>query len=201
MPMPAPRRTDVQDHPGSSAREIAEEPEWGAGHQHRIGFRNRQDRFAGFTHDGDHGYEKEEDREFTEDAMRKYRELRDEAKKGKLVNFQELMKDQTDFRHHRLDMYPPGFRFVVRAREDWVKKEQAWPANIKQWEKEEQQTKEQEGKDGNHSEKDSDNEDHDDESEWRQHTGKGGQKHHGAYGKSGDQQHGDQEDIQPNGDR
>ena len=170
MPMPAPRRTKVRDRSGSSAREIAEEPEWGAGHQHRIGFRNRQDRFAGLTHDeGDHDpYEKQEDREFTENAMRKYRKLREEANKGGLINFQELMKDQTDFRHHRLDMYPPGFRFVVRAREDWVKKEQDWPANIKQREKKERQAKEQEEQEKDHSEKGSDEEDHDDESEWRQ---------------------------------
>lgn len=119
---------NTTNHPGSSEQEIADEPNWGAGHNHRIGYRNRQGRNPGYTHDGDHDpYEKEEDRQFREEAVRKYRDLRTRAGKGDLLNFQDVMKDQTDFHQHRPDVYPPGFRFVVRAREDWIKQEQDWP--------------------------------------------------------------------------
>ena len=52
------------------------------------------------------------------------------------------MKGQTDFQRHRPKVYPPGFRFMVRGREDWVKKEQDWPANIKPREKQKQEEKE-----------------------------------------------------------
>ena len=88
--MRAPRRVEVvHDHPGSSSQEIADEPDWGTGHQHRIGFRNRQGRVAGFTHDLDlpDPQERKEDEEFIEDAMRKYQELRQRTKKGDLIKF------------------------------------------------------------------------------------------------------------------
>jgi nitrate reductase (NAD(P)H) len=94
MPFP-PRKAHVRHHPGSSEREIADEPDWRSGHNHRIGYRNKYDRYAGFTHDGDHLWRTEEERKFTDEAMRKYRELREKAQKGELVNFQEVMKDQT----------------------------------------------------------------------------------------------------------
>lgn len=120
----------VSDHPGSSEQEITDEPDWAKvhNHQHRIGYRNRQGRRPGLTHDGDHDpYKKAEDREFVEEAIRKYKDLRERAGKGELLNFQDIMKDQTDFHKHRPDCYPPGFRFVVAAREDWVKQEEDWP--------------------------------------------------------------------------
>jgi len=128
MPWDALQPAVVSTHPGSSTEEIEDEPNWGQGHNHRIGYRNRQNRLAGFTHDGDHDpYENEEDRQFAEEAIRKYREIRQKSDKGELVNFQDVMKDQTDFEQHRPDCYPPGFRFVVQAREDWVKQEEDWP--------------------------------------------------------------------------
>jgi len=120
----------VSNHPGSSSQEIAEEPDWAKGHnlQHRIGYRNFQGRNPGYTHDGDHNtYEKEDDRQFAEEAIRKHKDLRRRAGEGELLNFQDIMKDQTDFHQHRPDVYPPGFRFVVNAREDWVKQEEDWP--------------------------------------------------------------------------
>lgn len=130
MPWDKLTNTVVSNHPGSSPQEIAGEPDWAQGRnlQHRIGYRNAQGRNPGFTHDGDHDpYENEEDRLFAEKAMRKYKDLRKRAGKGELINFQEVMKDQTDFHQHRPDCYPPGFRFVVAAREDWVKEEEDWP--------------------------------------------------------------------------
>lgn len=95
MPMPAPRKARVMDHPGSSADEIANEPDWGSGHNHRVGFRNRHDRLAGLTHDGDHGYEDEEERQFVEAAVKKHRDLLRREKRGDMVNFQDVMKAET----------------------------------------------------------------------------------------------------------
>ncbi|KAK5405206.1 hypothetical protein LTR06_008901 [Exophiala xenobiotica] len=183
-------------------------------HQHRIGFRNRQERVASFTHDSDlpDPDEQEEDEKFTEDAMRKYQDLRQRAKKGDLINFQDLIKDQTDFHRHRPNVYPSGFRFVVISTEDWVKKEQDWPANIKARKKQEQQKKEQDEKEkkgngdqeaGKQEEKQHGKEEHEennDEDKWRNQNNKGGQKHHGAYGKGKEKQKGDENGVQQNGE-
>lgn len=191
----------VSKHPGSTSQEIADEPNWGAGHNHRIGFRNKHGRAPGLTHDGDYDlYETEEERAFTENAQRKYRELKDKAKHGELVDFRDVMKAQTDFYQHRPDQYPPGFRFVVNAREDWVKTEEDWPANIKQREKEEQKKKEEDEKKqkqpaGQNGELNGDEQSmEDDESKWRRNTGKDTEKHHNAYSKAsdGDKKGGDQ---------
>lgn len=96
MPWDALKPAVVSRHPGASSQEIEDEPEWGRGHNHRIGYLNRQGRLAGLTHDGDYDpYENEEDRQFREDAMQKYRKLKDKAKAGDLVNFQDVMKNQT----------------------------------------------------------------------------------------------------------
>jgi nitrate reductase (NAD(P)H) len=92
MPAPPATTATVTSHPGSTADEILQEPAWGAGHQHRIGFVNRSGRVAGFTHDGDHD---EDDHEFVEKAQRKYRDLRAREGRGDLVNFEDVMKDQT----------------------------------------------------------------------------------------------------------
>lgn len=65
---------------------------------------NSEGRFAGLTHDGDHGYKSEEQRKFVEQAMEKRRELLKQSRMGHLVNFQEVMKAQTvslDVSHSR----------------------------------------------------------------------------------------------------
>jgi nitrate reductase (NAD(P)H) len=96
MPAPPATTATVTSHPGSTADEISQEPEWGAGHQHRIGFVNRSGRLAGFTHDGDHAEDDDQDeRKFEEEAQRKYRDLRTKEGRGDLVNFEDVMKDQT----------------------------------------------------------------------------------------------------------
>ena len=118
----------LSTHPGSSAQEIENEPEWGRGHNHRVGFRNRQGRQPGLTHDGDLEHpERDDDHTFTEEAQRKQTVLRERAKEGDLIDFRDVMRNQTDYHKHRPEHYPPGFRFVVQAREDWVKNEQDWP--------------------------------------------------------------------------
>ena len=75
-------------HPGSSAEDIANEPNWGAGHQHRIGFRNRNNRVPGLTHDPEaYGHE-------IEGARQEQEQLRADVRAGKLVNFRDVIQHQ-----------------------------------------------------------------------------------------------------------
>ncbi|KIW68544.1 hypothetical protein PV04_04483 [Phialophora macrospora] len=185
MPLPAPRCPYVRTHPGSSEQEIADEPDWGAGHNHRIGYRNRHGRFAGLTHEGDHDpYKDQDDRKFVEEAMQKHRDLRKRAEKGDLLNFQDVARGQTDFYSHRPDAYPPGWRVGVDAREDWVKHEQDWPANIRLREKQENQRREELEVRKKLGDKCGE-EDHNEEHDWRRDNSETSEKHHGAYSKSG----------------
>ena len=110
--MPTAGRVRVGNFSGSSQEEIDEEPEWGAGHNHRVGFRNKADRVAGFTHDGDHEAEEDEDHKFTENAVRKYGELRMRAGQGKLLNFQDVMRGQS-VGHERLELSSEIFTMHV----------------------------------------------------------------------------------------
>lgn len=104
MPWDALKPAIVSGHPGSSEQEIEEEPNWSRGHDHRIGYLNRQGRLAGLTHDGDYDpYETEEDREFRREALRKHRDLREKSQQGQLVNFQDVMKGQT-VSHFRISL-------------------------------------------------------------------------------------------------
>ena len=92
---PPPRKQKVGNFPGSSAEEIENEPDFGIGsHNHRIGFRNNQNRIAGITNEDDH-WETSEERELARRAMNKYRKLREEHNEGKLLNFQDIMTAQT----------------------------------------------------------------------------------------------------------
>ena len=95
MPAPPARSAEVTGHPGSTAAEIASEPDWGTGHQHRVGFVNAAGRRAGLTHDGDFEVNNEDEKRFVEEAMRKYRETRERTKEGDLVNFDQVMQAQT----------------------------------------------------------------------------------------------------------
>lgn len=51
--VPRPHLVRITPHPGSSKKEIEDEPDWGGIHQNRIGFLNRQERPTGHTHQGD----------------------------------------------------------------------------------------------------------------------------------------------------
>jgi len=73
--MPARRKVHLTPHPGSSSKEIQDEPSWHPGHNHRTGYRNKDPRHPGFTHDGDY-WENEEAKKFAGEEMRKYWELR-----------------------------------------------------------------------------------------------------------------------------
>lgn len=120
-----PWTVTVQPHPGSSTQDIANEPEWGLGHEHRIGFKNRSNRLPGITHKEDRHHE---------DAVEEEKEqaqLQEEAKEGKLLNFRDLIQHQEDFHLRYPENRSIGWRYVLNATEDWVKNEQEWPANQK----------------------------------------------------------------------
>ena len=93
--MPTPRKVRVGNFAGSTREEIEKEPDWHKGHNHRVGYRNNQDRIAGFAHADEHEEELEEDKRFTEEAESKYRNLRERAKRGELLNFQDVMRGQS----------------------------------------------------------------------------------------------------------
>lgn len=82
---PVPWHVRVKQHPGSTTEEIEDEPEWGSGHQHRVGYKNRDDRWPGLTHLG------EEEEEDVEEAVEEYKELAQKEKKGDLVNFRDVI--------------------------------------------------------------------------------------------------------------
>jgi nitrate reductase (NAD(P)H) len=191
---PIPHRIKVRNHPGSSLQDINNEPEWGSGHEHRVGFRNTQNRVPGLTHSGD---EREEDSDPLKDvgaeqAADKYLKFRDEAADGKLVNFRDLINAQEDLHLRRPEVHSEGWRFVLNAREDWVKSTEKWPANLEKKAKEEeakkkQQDEEKKQSNGDASEKtdesDKGGEKEDDvqqEHEWKRENGEGN-KHHDAY--------------------
>ncbi|KAK4979657.1 hypothetical protein LTR28_003387 [Elasticomyces elasticus] len=183
MPMLAPRHPHVRYHPGSSEHEIAQEPNWGSGHQHRIGFRNRQNRFAGLTHPGDHDpYRHDEDRKFAEKAMREHREISQEAKKGDLLNFQQIAQGQT---YRKLDQVRSRLARYAKF-PDTTGCVNVALANIQQRERKKQQEKEEAEKKKQQSGEDTGEEDRDEEHDWRHANPQQSEKHHGAYGKFGD---------------
>lgn len=85
-------KVSVKGHPGSTADEIENEPEWeDSGDEHHIGFKNRQGRRPGFTHTGDEGEHHEE----VEEALRVFHESKKEVQeKGHLVNFRDAFKNE-----------------------------------------------------------------------------------------------------------
>jgi len=191
---PIPHRIKVRHHPGSSLQDIKNEPEWGSGHEHRVGFRNTQNRVPGLTHSGD---EREEDSDPREDvgaeqAANKYLKFRDEAAGGKLVNFRDLINAQEDLHLRRPEVHSEGWRFVLNASEDWVKNTEKWPANlerkVKEKEARKKQQDEEEGKANGEMSKKTDENDKGGESddhvqqehEWKRENGEGN-KHHDAY--------------------
>ncbi|ENH65123.1 Nitrate reductase [NADH] 1 [Fusarium oxysporum f. sp. cubense race 1] len=126
MPHSKPWVVKVQAHPGSTAEEIRNEPDWVSGHQHRIGFRDRNNRLPGLTHKDD---------EYREEVARE--KQNEEANSFK------------DFHLRHPENRSLGWRYVLNATEDWVKNKEPWPANLKKQEEEERKKKEEEAKSDN----------------------------------------------------
>ncbi|TKA49862.1 hypothetical protein B0A49_12768, partial [Cryomyces minteri] len=167
---PVPHRISVRDHPGSSLQDVEREPDWGAGHQHRIGFFNAQGRKAGLTHDGDYAdeHDKPGDRDFEA--------LRNRAKHGNLVNFRDVIEGEKDLRLHHPENRSLGWRYVLQCSEDWIKNTEEWPANIKKRKQQEEAAQ----KEAEQKKDDQDNVPQ--EHEWKRQQGE--TKHHDAYGAS-----------------
>lgn len=88
MPHNRPWIVKIQAHPGSTAAEIHNEPDWVAGHQHRVGFRDRNNRLPGITHKAD------EHREHVSREKQNHLAMQQKAKSGELVNFRDLIENQ-----------------------------------------------------------------------------------------------------------
>ncbi|CCC12775.1 unnamed protein product [Sordaria macrospora k-hell] len=126
-----PWEVRVQDHPGSSADEVNQEPDWEANHSHRIGFVNQDDRRPGLTHP------REEYAEEIEDARKQLEEMRSKVDMGELVNFRDIIQSQRDFHIKYPEERPLGWRYVLNTTEDWVKNKEPWPANLQQHQRQE----------------------------------------------------------------
>lgn len=209
MPHDVPWRVKVQQHPGSTGQDIQDEPDWtNVDNQHRVGFRNRQDRLPGLTHDEDSGEvpdlkddtspsETEED--FDKQAEKEFEELRAKAREGELVNFRDIIKGEKDLHLRYPQNRSLGWRYVLETTEDWVKQQEPWPANIKRRKKEEQAkdkedhtTDDVEIVDGRNGHKDADGvNDANEEFDWKRKQG-GETKHHDAYAADDEQSDGDE---------
>lgn len=194
-----PWQVTVSSHPGSSEKEIANEPDWSkVSTQHRVGYKNRQDRRPGLTHGGDEhskevpelthssGSDTEHEDEFSSgEAKAQFEELKQKESQGELVNFTDVITHQPDINIQHPEHQPLGWRYVLQATEDWVKNEQDWPANLERRKKEQDAEAEREAKTGDgvkieRRDEQKEGEEDQEENDWRRKED-GNQKHHDAY--------------------
>ncbi|KAK4632266.1 Nitrate reductase [NADH] 1 [Fulvia fulva] len=219
MPHHIPWTVHVREHPGSTKDGISNEPDWSHGHQHRIGFLNRQGRLPGVTHQDDEvgnlleltrsssSSEPDEEEEFDEQAKKDYEQPEARAKKGDLISFRDLITNEKDFHLRYPENRSLGWRYLLEATEDWVKNEEDWPANIEKRKKEEAAKKDKETRtsDGvetserskESNEKPSHEESGQGENDWKRKEGENS-KHHDAY--AADDEHSDQSDKEGSDD-
>lgn len=190
-----PWQVRVRDHPGSSKEDMQAEPDWSKNlSEHRIGFRNRQDRRPGFTHADDEQEDdtpdlsrsssSESDLGYDAEAKQKYEELLSEEHQGQLVNFRDVVEHQPDLHIQHPENRPLGWRYVLECSEDWVKSQEEWPANVQKRKREEEARAEKEAKTGDgvqiEQRDDQENGDEQEENRWRRKED-GSNKHHDAY--------------------
>ena len=189
----------VKYHPGSSLQDIEAEPAWGFGHEHRVGFRNAQDRVPGLTHSGDEHWEDHDANKVIETgkATEKYHEFQEKIEGGKLMNFRDVVNAQEDFHLRRPDVHSNGWRFVLNTRESWIKNEEDWPVNVEKKQKaEEARMKEKEEEKQENGDVDVNKSEDDNgsqvkqEHEWKRKSGDD-KKHHDAYACGSDAGAGD----------
>lgn len=144
---PVPHYTRPCSHPGSSAAEILNEPDWAETCSHRIGFRDRSDRYPGLTSHGDEwpGDEAEEadeeQRRFLEQARSEAEALRKAIKEHDLLTVRDFMRNQEDYFLRFPENHPPGWRYVLHTTEDFIKFSQDWPVNVKKRRQQEEKEK------------------------------------------------------------
>jgi nitrate reductase (NAD(P)H) len=177
---PIPWRVQTVSHPGSTQKEIEQEPSWEAEyhHQHRIGYKNRDNRRPGVTHEQD---EHTESDELADEARKDYDDLKKKANKGDLINFRDIVENEKDLHLRHPENRSLGWRFVLQCTEDWVKNQEDWPANVQKRKKEEEE--EAKEKDGDKKEDTGASKQGNgtmDEEQWKRDNGEG-IKHHDAY--------------------
>ena len=201
MPHHIPWRVQVTNHPGSTASDIANEPDWKSfhPHDHHVGFRNKQgDRLPGITHADDERADGAE--ELGEEAKAEYERLKAKVKGGDLVNFRDLVEGEKDLHLRHPENRSLGWRYVLQFTEDWVKNGEEWPANIKKRQQQEERKRKEEqekvadgGKQGEDEGGSAESKDgkeqgqnggNQDEEKWKRETGQDG-KHHDAYAEKG----------------
>lgn len=79
-----------RSHGGSSKDDIQNETDWAKTHNHRIGFRDRNDRHPGYTHIGDE-WNTEQERQFLVQAKNQANELKAELEGDDLTNVRDFM--------------------------------------------------------------------------------------------------------------
>lgn len=77
------------DRRGATPQDIFNEPEWSQTHSHRVGLRDKNDRFPGITHAGDDWRF-----EIEQEAEAKMGELREMVSKGSLLTVRDFMNKQ-----------------------------------------------------------------------------------------------------------
>ncbi|EAW12912.1 putative nitrate reductase [Aspergillus clavatus NRRL 1] len=112
-------------HPaGATDLDILNEPDWTQTHSHRVGLRNRDQRFPGLTHESDDWrYELEKE------AEQHAAELRAKAQRGELLTVRDFLEKQEDFHLRRPDVHPEHWRYVLHTTEEYIKDEQPWLIN------------------------------------------------------------------------
>lgn len=167
----------VAGHPGSSRQEIRNEPDWGSGHEHRVGFRNLENRVPGLTHSGDERDDSDVSQDVEADqSQQRYHDFEQRVREGKLLNFRDFINAQDDLHLRRPEVHSEGWRYVLNATEDWIKNTEEWPANLQKKEKEEEERQTNAKKQNEQISNDKIQQEH----EWRRGIGEDS-KHHDAY--------------------
>ncbi|PGH08836.1 hypothetical protein AJ79_05840 [Helicocarpus griseus UAMH5409] len=159
-------------HPGSTRREIEDEPDWRTAGLHRIGLRNRQNHFPGLTNRGDEWLK--EELEYEAHAIETEEELKKKIEHGELLTVRDVMAKQEDFHLRRPEVYSRGWRYVLHTTEDFIKNQQDWPVNVEKRKREEEDRRRRE-----EEEKDLKK-----EHEWRRDRGENA-THQNAYAPKG----------------
>ena len=171
MPHQVPWSTSVRDHPGSSAQDIHAEAEWERASQHRIGFKNRQDRRAGITHqDDEHVDNGQRDGAPTTNSK---------PSNNRLKNFRDVAQKTAHLNANNTEL-PLGWRDVFDCSEDGIKYQEPWPVNQKRQQHGQERandTSDQHDKQSGGTPQDQTQDEHD----WRRKNGDKG-THHDAYG-------------------
>ncbi|PGH34323.1 nitrate reductase (NADH) [[Emmonsia] crescens] len=131
---PHAHHTHPRYHPGSTRKEIEEEPDWRTAGLHRIGLRNGENNFPGLTHRGDEWLK--EELEYEQHAIKTEAELKQSLKRGDLITVRDVMTKQEDFHLRRPEVFSKGWRYVLHTTEDFIKYQQDWPVNIQKRQKE-----------------------------------------------------------------